>query len=195
MFIAFEGPDQTGKSTSALNLTNDGAHHYNATKAMHALNQKDIEGQPDLPIAYDRIDWFTHMVYRLALPEKDWADERPRTVFAMPDTHLVIRVHREDLSDFIAPEEVIETPIARVNPVYRHFYDSFSQLNRARGYSLFRTTSLIEVSNDTEAGTFSQQLIEFDSPILTMGDIWNFDFTDNYLLTVLREEERQRITV
>ena len=35
MFIAFEGPDNTGKSTSAANLASDGVAVYNATKGLH----------------------------------------------------------------------------------------------------------------------------------------------------------------
>ncbi|QIN93867.1 thymidylate kinase [Microbacterium phage Alakazam] len=164
MFIAFEGPDQTGKSTSALALDCAGQPDYNATREMHLANVADWQGDPLMPHTYDRIDWFTHMVYRLALPDRNWNDDRPRIVFAMPDTHLVVKIHKPELADFTAPEEVVDTPIARVNPMYYYFADYFMSLNRIRNYELFKTVSMIEVANDPKTGTFSQKMVAFDSP-------------------------------
>lgn len=167
MFIAFEGPDNTGKSTAARELDCAGQPDYQATKAMHAQNVADRQqGWPEsrlMPHTYDRIDWFSHMVYRLALPDRDWNDDRPRTVFAMPDTHLVIRLHRPDMANFTA-DEVVDTPIARVNPLYYYFADYFMGLNRVRNYELFKSISIIEVVNDEEAGTYSQRLVALDAP-------------------------------
>ena len=163
MFIAFEGPDMTGKSTSAAKLSHDGVGIYNVRKDSHAVMQKDHLAAPELPITYDRIDWLTHMVYRLALPDREWNDARARTVFAMPDTHLVFKLHKPELANFTA-DEVVDTPIARVNPVYYYFADFFMGLNRARNYELFKTISIIEVSNDQSTGTFSQRMVAFDSP-------------------------------
>ncbi|QKN87804.1 AAA-ATPase [Microbacterium phage Nebulous] len=163
MFIAFEGPDMTGKSTSAQRLDCAGQPDYNATREMHLANQADMQDAGLMPHTYDRIDWFTHMVYRLALPDRNWNDDRPRTVFAMPDTHLVVKIHNTKLADFTA-EEVVDTPIARVNPMYYYFADFFMGLNRARDYELFKTVSIMEVFNDQSAGTFSQRMVAFDSP-------------------------------
>jgi len=163
----------TGKSTSAKLL--DCAHQpdYNATKRMHEANVRDWNGDANvdpMPHTYDRIDWFTHMVYRLALPDRDWNDDRPRTVFAMPDTHLVVKIHKPELAGFTA-DEIVDTPIARVNPMYYYFADYFMMLNRMRSYELFKTVSIVEVSNYQETGDFSQRLVAFDSP--TQG--WNSD--------------------
>ncbi|AXQ52909.1 AAA-ATPase [Microbacterium phage Neferthena] len=163
MFIAFEGPDMTGKSTSAATLSAEGVPIYNVTKDKHAVMQKEHLAHPELPITYDRIDWFTHMVYRLALPDREWNDARPRTVFAMPDTHLVIKIHKPELANFDA-DEAVHTPIATVNEMYYYQADFLMGLNRARGYALFKTVSMIEVLNDQAAGTFSQRMVAFDSP-------------------------------
>lgn len=193
MFIAFDGPDNTGKTSDAIKLSNDGAHNYNVTKRMHAEMRKDIEGQPDLPVTYDRIDWFTHMVYRLALPEGDWNDDRPRTVFAMPDTHLVIKLHHPDLADFMA-EEVVQTPIVRVNPMYFYFADFFTGLNEEKDFGLFKTISIMEVKHDQQAGTFSQALAAFSSPAISHIDAVSRGINSpESLLELLRDDDHQRI--
>lgn len=196
MFIAFEGPDQTGKSTSAANLASSGEAFYNATKPdhEHIVGTQDGNMEPDWVHTYDRIDWFSHMVYRLALPEKEWNDARPRTVFAMPDTHLVVKLHAPDLADFLAPEEVVETPIGRVNPMYLYFADFFTGLNEEREYGLFKTISIMEVRNDTAAGTFTQSLASFSSPAIEWQDAMSQGITsDESLLELLREEDQQRL--
>lgn len=161
MFIAFEGPDNVGKSTSAATLASDGVALYNATKSMHAEMSLDPDMSPDLVVTYDRIDWFSHMVYRLALPDRDWNDDRPRTVFGMPDTHLVVKLHKPEHADFTA-DEVVDTPIARVNPVYWMMTDSLMRLNAFQNYDLFKSISIIEVTNTAEG--YSQQLVAHDNP-------------------------------
>lgn len=202
MFIAFEGPDQTGKSTSAKNLDFIQKPDYNATKEMHAHNVRAMQGaayrtedsEPDVVHTYDRIDWFSHMVYRLALPDKEWNDERPRTVFAMPDTHLVVKLHRPDLADFLAPEEVVETPIAEVNPMYYYFADFLTGLNEERDFALFKTISIVEVANDPKAGTFSQKLASFSSASLPWEFAEKLDVSnDEMLLELLRYDEQQSL--
>lgn len=165
MFIAFEGPDNTGKSTSALNLDCAGQPGYNVTKEMHELNVADWNLDGDaandlMPHTYDRIDWFTHMVYRLALPDREWNDPRNRTVFAMPDTHLVVKLHRPDLANFTA-DEVVDTPIKHVNPMYWYFAEFMMNLNRTRDFSLFRSVTIMEVAN--EPGQYRQRVAMFDS--------------------------------
>lgn len=204
MFIAFEGADDTGKSTSARNLDCAQQPDYNVTKAMHAQNVAEQEPGTDMPHTYDRIDWFSHMVYRLAMPEKDWNDDRPRTVFAMPDTHLVVKLHHPDLANFTVaadPEDAatanrtrgVETPVGRVNPMYYYFADFFSALNEQRNYALFQTVSLVEVMNNPTEGTFSQRLVQFSSPVLD----WNLGTspevdTDDKLLELLHAEQQAR---
>lgn len=168
MLIAFEGPDNTGKSTSAKNLTSFDENLYNATKASHAHATVAMGGDAGLIQTFDRIDWLTHMVYRLALPDRDWADERPRTVFAMPDTHLVFKIHHPQYADFLA-DEVVSTPIALVNPMYYYFADFFMHLNRQREYSLFKSVTILEVINDQASGNYSFTLAAHDSPGLDWG--------------------------
>jgi len=194
MFIAFEGPDNTGKSTSADRLSYNGQGFYNATKAMHELHQEIIRDEGDVPITYDRIDWFTHMVYRLSLPDKDWNDERPRTVFAMPDTHLVVKLHHPQLAELISDELYETGTLARVNPMYYYFADFFMHLNRQQNYSLFKSVSIVEVMNDPRhPGTFSQRLQAFDSPAFEFGSqAEKLVDSDEKLLEFLRYEEQQR---
>lgn len=160
MFIAFEGPDNTGKSTSAANLSTIGTAHYNATKTMHAELTLDPDMCSEDIITYDRIDWLSHMVYRLALPDRDWNDDRPRTVFAMPDTHLVFKIHHPDHADFTA-DEVVDTPIKMVNRIYYHQADYLAGLNRMMGYKLFMSVTIIEVIND--GVSYVQRVIDHDS--------------------------------
>jgi len=164
MLIAFEGPDEVGKSTSAAELSHNGEPIYNATKSNHSEAQIDLVNEPDLVQTFDRIDWFSHMVYRLALPDRDWNDDRPRTVFAMPDTHLVVKLHHPDLADFTA-EEIVDTPIRGVNSLYFYFADFFTGLNEERDYALFKTVSIVEVFNNRKEGTFRQRLASFSSPV------------------------------
>lgn len=187
MFIAFEGPDNAGKSTSARNLDYLGEPTYNATKRLHEGWQNQDLGE--VVHTYDRIDWFSHMVYRLALPDRDWNDDRPRTVFAMPDTHLVVKLHRPDLADFTA-DEVVDTPIANVNMLYYYFADFFARLNSQQNYSLFKTVSIIQVVNTPDE--FSQSLVMFDSPVTDRFEP-EYGSTDKMLLGWLRHEDQHRL--
>lgn len=193
MLIAFEGPDEVGKSTSAATLTSFDSPIYNATKTNHRLAQQALGGDHDLVQTFDRIDWFSHMVYRLALPTHEWNDDRPRTVFAMPDTHLVLKMHQPG-SIIEAPDEPGYNPdkVAAANEMYYYQVDFLMNLNRLKDYALFKTVSIIEVVNDQRAGTFSQYLVAFDSP--TNG--WNRDMllhrlvdSDQSLLEFLRGED------
>lgn len=189
MFIAFEGPDNVGKSTSAAALSAD-PPIYNATKERHAGEQVDILTDPGIVVCYDRIDWFSHMVYRLALPDREWNDPRVRTVFAMPDTHLVVKLHRPDLADFTA-DEVVDTPIAIVNATYFYFADFFTRLNEQRDFALFKTISMIEVENTPEG--YSQRLASFSSPITDPTPFGRHTITDDELLALLQAEDAQRL--
>ena len=202
MFIAFEGPDNTGKSTSALNLIRgrdaerlERAPLYNMTKQMHRHQQEGLESSRGLGVVqtYDRIDWFTHMVYRLSMPDRDWNDDRPRTVFAMPDTHLVVKLHHPQLAELISDELYETGKLALVNPMYYYFADFFTGLNQQQGFSLFKTVSVMEVLNDPRDGSFSQRLVEFSSPVLEWSDVGDLEVaSDEDLLEVLRYDERCR---
>ena len=189
MLIAFEGPDNTGKSTSANKLTYHGEAIYNATKANHSMAQRDLQDEPELVQCFDRIDWFSHMVYRLALPTRDWNDDRNRTVFAMPDTHLVIKLHRPDLAALISDELYSTGTLALINPLYYQFAEFFTNLNMNQDYQLFKTVSVIEVSNDPRDGTFSQKLLSFDSAVSPGNSYVGCTIKDNHLLDMLRSED------
>jgi hypothetical protein len=172
MFIAFEGPDNTGKSTAAKDLDCAGKPEYNVTKAMHAHNVETMweatEGV-SMPHCYDRIDWFSHMVYRLALPDRDWNDDRPRTVFAMPDTHLVVRLHHPSFADFTA-DEIVDTPIKPVNEMYYHQTEFYTNLNRHLGYTLFKSVTIVEVENPKQ-GQYLQRIVDHDSAPFDFGTV------------------------
>jgi len=166
MFIAFEGPDNVGKSTTANRLSHNNRAFYNATKQQHEINQAIAQAEgDDLPVTYDRIDWFSHMVYRLALPGHEWNDERPRTVFAMPDTHLVVKIHHPQFAELIEDELYESGKVAVVNPMYWYFGDFFRALNEQQNFALFKSVSIMEVINDPRHGTFQQSLKMFSSPI------------------------------
>jgi hypothetical protein len=193
MFIAFEGPDNVGKSTSAAALAHSGEAIYNATKENHAEAVSDPAVLPETVVTFDRIDWFSHMVYRLSLPGHEWNDDRPRTVFAMPDTHLVIKLHRPDLAPLI-DDELYETgKLAEVNPMYYSFGDFFMGLNEEREYALFKTVSLVEVSNDPRNLSFSQKLISFSSPVSNWHQGVSTVSGDDDLLEFLRHDDAQRV--
>jgi hypothetical protein len=193
MFIAFEGPDNVGKSTSAAKIAYNGEAIYNITKHDHEALVLLLAEEPyELPVTYDRIDWFTHMVYRLALPDRDWNDERPRTVFAMPETHLVVKIHHPQLAEYISDELYAVGTLAQVNPLYYHFAKFFMELNRERGYSLFRTVSIVEVFHRQDTGEFTQRLLEFDSPATSMLDVAGpFDSDESLIPLFLHDEQRR----
>lgn len=196
MFIAFEGPDNVGKSTSAAKLSSFTTTIYNATKQNHKAAQAVMRATPDLVQTFDRIDWFSHLVYRLAYPLRDWNDDRPRTVFAMPDTHFILKIHHPLMVDAIEDQEdgIDAGTLGAANEMYLYQFDFLMGLNRKKDYALFKTMGIMEVWNDMRAGTFSQRLVSFESP--TNG--WSRGMpltravtTDQELLDFLREEDRK----
>lgn len=196
MLIAFEGPDNVGKSTSASALTSFDSHIYNATKFNHRRAGIQLGGDRSLTQTFDRVDWFTHMVYRLAYPQRDWNDDRPRTVFAMPDTHFVLKMHHPVMVDLIEDigDGIEKGKLGAANEMYYYQFDFLMGLNRLKDYALFKTMSIIEVQSDPRDGSFSQKLVAFDSP--TNG--WSRDMllhrlvdSDQSLLEFLREEDRK----
>lgn len=209
MFIAFEGPDNVGKSTSAAKLATTGTALYNATRVMHGDMQVDqhLYSGPDHVVTYDRIDWFSHMVYRLGLPDKDWNDDRPRTVFAMPDTHLVVKTHHPDTANFTVDFDDesaatdtrtrgIETNVGAVNPMYYYFAQFLMGLNEARGYALFKSVSIVEVVNQPALDIFMQKIIAFDSAVVGLNTAQAFidgseDTFDSALLRFLLWNDEQ----
>ncbi|USH44793.1 thymidylate kinase [Microbacterium phage Juanyo] len=185
MFIAFEGPDKTGKSTSAAKLAGNGEAIYNARKDVHALMQKDHLAAPEVPITYDRIDWLTHMAYRLSMPTREWNDDRIRTVFAMPDTHLVFKVHGE--ASLITDELYNMGELVRTNAAYFYISGMLAQINHEQDWNLFKTISVVEVSHDQESGKFDQRLVAFAAPGFPWGTQYEkLVHDDESLLDLLR---------
>lgn len=199
MFIAFEGPDNVGKSTSAQRLDCAGQPDYQVTKIKHAQNVADWQGDSLMPHTYDRISWFSHMVYRLALPEREWHDAAIRTVFGMPDTHLVVKLFKPDtVIDYEVTDidtrtgRETHTPIGRVNPAYWAATDFLMRLNSFQGHNLFRSISIIEVEKDQ--GCYLQRMVAHENPS------WSHDHdpllprmvdSDNSLLEFLQDVEKQ----
>jgi hypothetical protein len=163
MLIVFEGPDEVGKTTLSTELSHNRTPVYNATKENYAAVLADLKDEPEVVQTFDRIDWLTHMMYRLAMPDKEWNDERVRTVFAMPEAHLVLSVHQPDLVPEAEGENYTELHSTKVNQAYYHFLDILAGLNRAWDYSLWKSVTAFEVSRD-EDGTFHRQLRVFDAP-------------------------------
>jgi hypothetical protein len=193
MFIAFEGPDKAGKSTTAAELASDGVALYNATKAMHEGQRSLIK--PGEVVTYDRIDWLTHMVYRLAMHGRDWNDDRPRTVFAMPDTHLVLKLHNPD--NVVNIEDELYAGEGKLEPVNELYFQQISflaSMNRLWGHPWFKSVSIVEVHNDVKAGVFTQKLTHHESAAYsgTYLEVLGLAVTSNQdLLEFLREQDER----
>lgn len=195
MLIAFEGPDNVGKSYSAEALS---AYPpiYNATKGNYPAAQILAGSEKGTVLCFDRIDWLTHMVYRLAMPDREWNDARIRTVFAMPDTHLVFKEHHPSSVPAEDREEgyPVGAPTA-VSAVYSQVSRMIMSLNEMQGYNLFKTVTIMEVSNNTDPdhGGFYQRIKEFSSPLHTYGTVATKLVHDEVsLLEFLLEEDKNR---
>lgn len=197
MLIAFEGPDNTGKSTSAQLLDSGQTPEYSLVKHAYDVFVKREATEKGLVRTFDRIDWLTHMVYRLALPGQDWNDDRPRTVFAMPETHLVFKVHHVNAVPDRDDEEGYSPGMpSSVNDMYRHWAYMLMQLNEVRNYSLFKTVTIMEVSNnfDPEHAGFYQRIVDFSSPVFPWGTQESkLVHDENSLLDLLLREEQHRL--
>lgn len=193
MLIAFEGPDNTGKSHSAQALSAM-PPIYNATKENYPDAQSLVSVEKGLVQCFDRIDWLTHMAYRLALPDHEWNDPRVRTVFAMPDTHLVFKLHHMHSVPASDEEEgYAEGVPLNVNDMYTHLSYMIMQLNEVRNYSLFKTVTIMEVSKDDLTGEFHQRVKDFSSPLYPWGSVQTkLVKDDESLLELLLHEEARR---
>jgi hypothetical protein len=194
MLIAFEGPDKTGKSTSATALDWHHQPQYNMTDTNYRAKQREVQDET-LVGTFDRIDWLTHTVYRLAMPEHEWNDARIRTVFSAPDVHLVIKVHEWKAAQGI-DDELYEGKgrIVPVNQAYRNWASFLLAMNRAQDYNLFKSISVMEVSNFEQHGEFSQKLVAHDSPgrtVSTRDLMERLVTSDSDLLDWLREAHHE----
>ena len=193
MLIAFEGPDKAGKSTSACNLSSS-LPIYNATKENYTETLQEMQGESGVVQCFDRIDWLTHMAYRLALPDHEWNDPRVRTVFAMPDTHLVFKLHEKSLAGHISDELYTDGTLSTVNDLYSFLSRMIMDLNEAREWTLFKTVTILEVSNDMSSGTFTSRLLYFSSPVFKFIDVAKQRVhVDEDLLLLLQYEDSQRL--
>lgn len=191
MLIAFEGPDKAGKSTSAYNLSSS-LPIYNATKENYTETLQEMQGESGVVQCFDRIDWLTHMAYRLALPGHEWNDPRVRTVFAMPDTHLVFKLHERRLAGGIADELYEIGTLATVNDLYCHLARFIMDLNEQRDWALFKTVTILEVRN--EGDEFSSRLVYFSSPVFKCIEVAKITVHDDQtLLELLQYEDSQRL--
>lgn len=191
MLIAFEGPDKAGKSTSACNLSSS-LPIYNATKENYTETLQEMQGESGVVQCFDRIDWLTHMAYRLALPGHEWNDPRVRTVFAMPNTHLVFKLHERSLAGGIADELYKIGTLATVNDTYVHLARFILDLNEQRDWALFKTVTILEVRN--EGDEFSSRLVYFSSPVFKYIEVAkNTVRDDQTLLELLQYEDSQRL--
>ena len=191
MLIAFEGPDKAGKSTSACNLSSS-LPIYNATKENYTETLQEMQGESGVVQCFDRIDWLTHMAYRLALPDHEWNDPRVRTVFAMPDTHLVFKLHEKSLAGHISDELYMDGTLATVNDMYSFLSQMIMDLNETRDWALFKTVTILEVRNDGDE--FSSRLVYFSSPVFKYIEVAkNTVHDDQTLLELLQYEDSQRL--
>ena len=185
MIIAFEGPDKTGKSTSAAR---SGDCRYNAVKDHYDAEVATHSHTKGIVTAYDRIDWLTHMIYRLALPEYEWEDGRVRTVFAAPEMHLVFKLH---LPGYEIGDELYNLEQSRrVNSMYHYFAGSLIKINENFGFSLFKTISIVYVK---PASGYKIRLSSFSSPVTSLSTLeMDAVSTDEDLMHILLQEEQAR---
>lgn len=192
MIIAFEGPDKTGKSTSADFMSSIGESNYNMTDDSYAEAVNVANENPTIVETFDRIDWLTHTVYRLALPGYEWNDKRVRTVFAAPQAHLVIKIHDQDTIQDIPMDELYKREqLAYVNRVYRSAARSLIDLNEMSHFEIFKSITVLTVQN-TPAG-YGYRCQEFSSPVREL-DSEERALLDNdlKLLEHLRYEEQHQ---
>lgn len=186
MIVAFEGPDKTGKTTSAKHL---GDYMYNAVKDHYDAEVVTQGHTKGVVAAYDRIDWLTHLVYRLALPEYEWEDKRIRTVFAAPEMHLVFKLH---LPGYEIGDELYNLEQSRrVNSMYHTIAGTLIKANEDTDFSLFKTISIVYVK---PASGYKIRLSSFSSPVTTLSEEQMDAVTTNDdLLQLLLREDAARV--
>lgn len=165
MLIAFEGADNVGRSSAADKLSGGHAIKY-ADKESYEEAQELAKTTKGITQCFDRIGWLSHLVYSMALPEFQEQYLPKFGVFAMPDVHLVFKIYKPGYEPMLEPGDGLEsdTP-AIVNQTYRSFAHTFMALNEARGYSLFKTVSIMEVFTEPLSGAVQQKLVEYSTPL------------------------------
>ena len=167
MLIAFEGPHGTGKTYGADKLSGGAALH-NIDEATYRLAQPMYDQEKGVVTCFDQVGWISHMVDRLARPASHpWGQGHPGfTVFAMPDTHLVIKL----FDRYSAPGSLPDKGYASgepdaVNTAYAYQAHNLMAMNEASGYSLFKTITLLGNYKDKLSGQSRLRVIEFSSPL------------------------------
>ena len=185
MLIVFEGPDKAGKSTWAQQLDSFAAPRYNLKKGEYGRIK-----HAECVVAVDRLAWLTHSVYRLALPEYEWNDRAVRTVFAMPDAHLVFMVpadpHLNTTDELYSKEQSI-----RIQEAYREWCWMSFRLNSLQNGGLFRTISLVEVKAGGTSGR-KYELFALNSRQLS-GDNFYGDSSTSFNIGEITPEELVKI--
>lgn len=193
MIVAIEGADKTGKSTLAASLAIDGSVRYNCTKEHYDI-MKDKMSNSDEILVYDRVDWLTHMVYRLALPGYEWNDPRVRTVFTMPDAHLIIKIHT-NRSASIARDELYNDPMSihNINEMYKLVIESIERHIETMLVPPVRSLTVIGVDSDPEINRFTQSIVMFYSSAerLWLSSATLHDCTNEDIKKLLLAEERK----
>lgn len=198
MIIAFEGPDNVGKSTVAKTLGHLDAVHYNMTDVSYRDALQDEQQEPDLVTTFDRIDWLTHMVYRLGMPGYEWNDARIRTVFAAPQAHLVVMQHHPD--NFLKAEDSVNNgevylkdSIQYVNSMYGSLISSLIDINENTDFSLYKSITTLEVSR---VGGYTFRCMDFSSPVHRLTNKYKDTITTpTHLMGLLYREEQHQLKV
>lgn len=185
MLIVFEGPDKAGKSTWAQQLDSAAAPRYNLKKGEYGRIK-----HAGRVVAVDRLAWLTHSVYRLALPEYEWNDRAVRTVFAMPDAHLVFMVPADPRLN-TADELYSREQSTRVQEAYREWCWAVFRLNNLQNGRLFRTISLVEVKAGGTSGR-KYELFALNSGQLS-GDNFYGDSSTSFDIGEITPEELMKM--
>lgn len=163
MFIALEGADNVGK-TSMVNLTSSSCTAHSVTKETHLSFTESADSH--VPVMYDRIDWMTHMIYRLAMPHHEWNDPRVRTVFSMPNTHLIVKIHDSEECMRNLTDELYDISVSDVNNAYDLFVNRFLiPFNNFMDFELFKSITVVKVHNDPVNRVFYQYISRICSPL------------------------------
>lgn len=185
--IIFEGTDKTGKSTSAAKISSSGEALYNMNVHTYEEVKSSLKENEDLVFCFDRLDWFTHMVYRLAMPDYEWNDDRVRRVFTAPDAHLVIKAPKAESLPTLKDELYESGALAAVSLTYAMFAKILIQMNTALGQSLFKSISLIEVDTEND---YKYKMIEFASITMDLSDAESV-VDDESLLQLLQKVDHE----
>lgn len=146
MIIIFEGPDKVGKTTMAHQLSTVRTSIYNMTVHDYHDVVGSLQEKPDQIYCFDRIDWLTHLVYRLSMPNYEWNDDRVRRVFPAPKAHLVIMMHKPSRAGKVQDELYNPGDLVVVNYGYQVVSEMLLRMNGLDSdVQLFKSITTVEV--------------------------------------------------